>query len=128
MTDRPVTDRRRGERPDALALLNEARRSLAEDLLPALGGEQRYLALMIGNALGIAARELESGAGAWSALERALRALLDAPETDGAALARRLTTEIRAGRWDGRPELHAVLLNHAGARLAVTNPKALAED
>ena len=117
-----------GERPDALALLVEARRSLQADVLPALRGETRFAALMIANALGIAARELESGAAARETFEAGLRALLRDDESAPGALSRRLVSEIRAGQWDGKERLHELLLRQVTTRLLVTNPKALADE
>ena len=47
--------------PDAHELLDIARSTLLEQLLPALPGELRYPALMIANAMAIAARESRLG-------------------------------------------------------------------
>lgn len=43
--------------PDATDLLHQARADLLESIVPQLNGDQRYQALMIANALGIAGRE-----------------------------------------------------------------------
>lgn len=43
--------------PDASDLLQQAREVLLQSIVPVLDGDQRYQALMIANALGIAARE-----------------------------------------------------------------------
>ncbi len=48
--------------PNAHQLLEIARATLLEQLLPALPGELRYPALMIANAMAIAARESRLGA------------------------------------------------------------------
>ncbi|MEJ2027964.1 MAG: DUF6285 domain-containing protein, partial [Limibacillus sp.] len=59
------------DRPNALELLEEAQRLLKEELAPSLQGKQRFHALMVANALGIAGRELGS------ASERARRWVVD---------------------------------------------------
>jgi len=46
---------------DAADLLETARESLLGHVLPGLSGEQRYMALMVANALAIAAREAAFG-------------------------------------------------------------------
>jgi len=70
LTDRPLAVRH-GERPwaeyvdhpDGIELLQVARQALLEDVLPALPPGQRYNARMVANAMAIARRELEWGAG-----------------------------------------------------------------
>ena len=115
------------ERPDAQALLQQARRDLLELLLPALPSGLRYEALMLANALGVAAREVAAGSGAWRAFESRLHEVMDAPgEASGAALTRQLAAEIRAGDWDADRRLHETLSALTRARLGVANPKVLA--
>ena len=46
------------ERPDALALIDAARHTLAEELLPGAAPEQRLPLLMVARALSIASRAL----------------------------------------------------------------------
>lgn len=126
------------DRPEATELLDIARTTLLEAILPHLPEELRYNALMIASAMAIAGREhAASGADAESELGR-LSALFAQrpPRVAGAelhaALAsfnRRLVAAIRSGRFDGRER--AALLEHlqqtGAAKLAVTNPKALAD-
>jgi hypothetical protein len=113
------------DRPSGADLLKVAREALMRALVPELPEGQRYLALMIANAMAIAARELTS-----------LRMLLEerGPDTSEdvadrlEALNRRLCAEIRAGRFtggadDGRLRDH--LRRSAEARVAISNPKAL---
>lgn len=124
------------DRPDAAELLDIARRTLLDELLPHLPEELRYNALMIANAMAIASREYASGdAGAQAELAR-LRELLGERTTPtsgmapAAALAgynRRLAAGIRGGRYDDKER--AALLDHLEKtttdKLAIANPRAL---
>jgi hypothetical protein len=122
--------------PDAAELLAIARTTLLDKLLPQLPAESRYDALMVANAMAIAARELAAAdTAARAELARAV-ALLGEPVAEGASdtlnaarakYRRRLAMAIRAGRFDERD--HAALLAHlaqsAADELAVSNPRAL---
>ena len=123
-------------RPDATELLAIARSTLIDELLPRLPEDLRYTALMIANALAIASREHAAGdAAALAELARLQQLLAENPAPlNGAALHaaladynRRLATEIRNGRFDGRER--AALLDHLAQttvdKLAIANPKAL---
>ena len=124
------------DRPDAAELLVIARETLLARLLPALPEESRYDALMIANAMAIAARELETG----DVVEQSELARLNAlyaesgNDVSGNALHstlvdynRRLAADIRSGRFDDKQRM--ALLDHlektAIDKLAVANPKAL---
>jgi hypothetical protein len=122
--------------PDAAELLAIARATLLDKLLPRLPEELRYDALMIANAMAIASREHAAGDEPAQAELARLREIFGEREKPlaGAALQaalagynRRLATEIRAGRFDGKAR--AALLEHlektAADELAVANPKAL---
>ncbi|HYK14591.1 MAG TPA: DUF6285 domain-containing protein [Burkholderiales bacterium] len=122
--------------PDATELLAIARSTLLEKLLPSVPGELRYDALMIANAMAIAAREHAAGNTAMQAEVVRLAALLKEqcePRTGEnlmsarSDLNRRLAAHIRAGRFDDRDR--AALLDHlaqtAADELAVSNPRAL---
>jgi hypothetical protein len=126
------------DRPDALMLLDAARRHLLEELLPLLPDERRLDVLMIANAMGIAGREAQAGD---AALREALMRLAtiygetvpDALSEEEARallsrLNRRLAADIRAGAFDSGPQ-RAALLAHleatTRARVAITNPKVL---
>lgn len=102
----------RGER-----LLETARDLLRDELLPALPADKRHAALMVANAMAIAARELE-------------RRDDTAQDAERAAADRRLCTSIREGRFDdaaaGAP-LHARLLTSTRASVEVSNPKYLVQ-
>jgi hypothetical protein len=105
-----MPDSTQGER-----LLQTARDVLREQLLPALPPQQRHAALMVANAMAIAARELNQRT---DAAQDAARAAAD----------RRLCDAIRAGHADRGTEavqLHARLLADTRARVEVSNPKFL---
>src|SRR5690625_4706102 len=96
------------ERPDGQELLTEARRLLRGEIMPQLRGDLRYKAAMIGNAMGIAARELEAAARA-----------------DEPAAVETLAAAIRQGDHDESAELHRLLCQDARSRTALANPAAL---
>jgi hypothetical protein len=124
------------DQPDAAKLLAIARATLLDKLLPQLPEASRYDALMVANAMAIAIREYAAGgAPAQTELAR-LRTLYtergetlagDPLEDALRELNRRLATDIRGGRFDGRER--AALLGHlektAADQLAIANPKAL---
>ena len=95
------------DRPQCAELLAVARRTLLDELVPALPEDKRYQALMVANALAIAGRALEQ------------------PDREDPAALEVLAAAIRAGRHDGDAVVHARLLAWAMARTAITNPKAL---
>lgn len=125
---------------DAADLTETAREALLRDVLPALPAERRYVALMVANAMGIAARERRLGSAAVSAEAARLRALLAdvgclPPATENgsgsthlSALRSALRSAIRAGAFDagetGRA-LAAALARTARDWVAISNPKAL---
>ncbi len=124
------------DRPDAAELLAIARTTLLNKLLPQLVDESRYNALMIANAMAIAAREHAAGDAAVQAeLARAYALLQEhsAPLAGAALYAaradcnRRLSAAIRAGGFDDTKR--AALLDHlaqtAADELAISNPGAL---
>jgi hypothetical protein len=95
--------------PDGSRLLALARKALRDELLAAAQPEQRYILLMIGNAMAIAARELaQAEAG-------------DRPPPMDPLLA----GAIRSGALDGDAETYHALLADVVARLTVSNPKAI---
>ncbi|MFK0090351.1 DUF6285 domain-containing protein [Pseudomonas sp. NPDC090755] len=114
--------------PNAHELLEIARSTLLEQLLPALSVELRYPALMIANAMAIAAREnrLEDGA-CIQELAR-LSALVDGAPPSLPEARRQITRAIRQGRHDdpqSQRTLVETLRKVTLARLAISNPKAL---
>jgi hypothetical protein len=123
--------------PSSRDLLEIARATLLSEIAPALPEAQRYAALMAANALAIAGRELAAPGAGPAELAR-LAALLrpgwaphgDGPETlrEGTA---RLAARIREGAFDDGPardSLLAHLRETVRARLAISNPRALARD
>ncbi|WP_289101490.1 DUF6285 domain-containing protein [uncultured Marinobacter sp.] len=112
--------------PDSRDLLTEARQVLLDSLVPDLAGEQKYQALMIANAMGMAIREIEQRAqGEPEATDRSLSQFLaghqlpDAPSQGEQTLARAL----RDRRLNGDdPELRSVLKSMTEARLRINNP------
>jgi hypothetical protein len=126
------------DRPNGAELLKIAREALMRELAAELPESKRYLALMIANAMAIAAREAELGDGADRAELTSLRMLFQEPGPDTSedvadrleALNRRLCAEIRAGKFSGGADearLRAHLRRSAEARVAISNPKALRE-
>ena len=124
------------ERPTGAELLAAARSALLQELLADLPERHRYLALMVANAMVIAARDLELGDGIDRAELTSLRRLFQDPEPDSSdevaarleAFNRRLCTEIRHARfWGGADEarLYDHLRRSVEARVALNNPKAL---
>jgi len=114
--------------PGARDLVAIALKTFREAVLPVVPAEQRFAALMIANALGMAERELAAGAGAEPALAAAVGALLG-EAGDLSALLPRLCAAIDAGSFDApdrQADLRAVLAEVTRARLAVSNPKLLA--
>jgi hypothetical protein len=106
-------------------------------LLPAIPAEQRYTALMVANAMGIAAREISLGPQARVREIERLRPLAAqdvapsaAADDDVHALRRAVCAAIRDGRFDDDAHastLHDALLSIAVDRLAVSDPKAVRE-
>lgn len=99
--------------PSGAALIEAARRALTEEVLPGLAGRPRYVALMVANALGIAAREIGEGDG----LAAAEADLLAGEGADA------LVRAIRAGRRDADPALHAALSAKADVASRIWKPR-----
>ncbi|PLU87341.1 MULTISPECIES: DUF6285 domain-containing protein [Pseudomonas] len=114
--------------PNAHDLLEIARATLLEQLLPALPGELRYPALMIANAMTIAARESRQGAQAEDQEQAQLAALVEEAPSTLPEMRRQLASAIRQGSHDA-PQSRRILVEALRqvtlARLAISNPKAL---
>jgi len=124
---------------DAVDLLATAREALTDEILPLLPKERRYVGLMINNVIGIATRELQSGATATAdEAERIAQLLQGQPnaangpiegrEADLEGLRRTLCSAIRSGRFDAgnaRDALAAHLARTTRDWVAISNPKAL---
>jgi hypothetical protein len=115
-------------------LLAVARNALTEDITPNVPAERRYTALMLGNALGIAAREVAAGDAPVRDAVTRLEQLYDADARGDAdeprllSLERRLAREIREGAHDAAPthELVAAYLEaRTRAQVAISNPRYL---
>src|SRR5580692_8567709 len=94
------------DRPNGAALLDVARSSLLEEVAPVLKGHPRYAVLMVANAMGIAARELneaDRSRRAWDpVLSRA-----DGDESHSMdALIGNLIQSLRSGELDGDAALY----------------------
>ena len=124
------------EQPSGADLLKTARSALLDELLSDVPERRRYMALMIANAMAIAARELELGDGVDRAELTSLRMLYRDPVPDSSeevaarleALNRRLCDDIRHGRFLGLADearLRDHLRRSTKARVAINNPKAL---
>lgn len=115
--------------PSARDLLEIARATILAEIAPGLPEAQRYAALMAANALAIAGRDLAAPDDGPAELAR-VAALLPGEETGDLREANaRLAKAIREGRFDSgesRARLLAHLRECVRARLAVSNPRALA--
>ena len=136
------------DHPDSAVLLSSARRTLLEQVLPALEAEAQGGALMVARALSVVIARIEMDRRALLAAERgveneeltALAELLGesaaaAREAFGGAsaavahLSRRLAAEIRSGAFDPPGARHDLLQRFVfevtRAKLAESNPKVL---
>ncbi len=97
------------DEPSGAALLDAARRALIDEVVPGLEGRPRYVALMVANAIGIAAREIGA-----------------TPEGTPPASAdpMSLTRAIRAGAHDGDAVLFESLRAANAAASAIWKPPA----
>ena len=100
------------DEPTGAALLDAARRALTEEVVPGLTGRPRYVALMVANAIGIAAREIAQAERLHATAGRVL----------GCQSAEALVAAIRAGARDADPELHAALTETAEVAADVWKP------
>ncbi|WP_342104519.1 DUF6285 domain-containing protein [Methylobacterium sp. SI9] len=100
------------DEPSGAALLDAARRALTEEVVPGLTGRPRYVALMVANAIGIAAREITEA----ERLSGAQAGVLAGEPVEG------LVAAIRAGARDADPNLYAALETAAAAAGQVWKP------
>lgn len=123
--------------PDGADLLATARRVLLDELLPQLPRDRTYEALMVANAMAIAARELDDLGRLADEADAAIRAFLaqagedplvsEGPDGAGGAQGR-LARMLRARRVapGHAGELRRLLMAQTCARLRLSNPKHLA--
>ena len=110
------------DKPFGAALLDVAHQALTQEIAPTLKGHQRYVALMVANAIGIVAREIEQADKVAKAWDRALARV--EKENDGTleASASRLVQAIRHGEHDADPALHSALLETAVVAAGIWKP------
>ena len=112
--------------PDLLAAAEEAFR---ETLLPALPKSLRYEALMVLNAMGVAARQAAAGDAPLRSARRRLAAIYGDDAAGLDALEARLADDIRRGRFDPGQDGRAAVLDHLRQttrdKAAESSPKAL---
>ena len=109
------------DKPDATDLLETARKTLMEGLLPHLAPEHRYRAHLVGAAMATVSRELAAGYG-WQEEERTALARLLGQDGDLETLNRAFATKLRAGAFDDGGDAYAILVRANAARLAECNP------
>ena len=134
------------DEPSAVALLEAARRVLRDELIPRLPDECRFAALMVANAMAIAARQHEFGDAPEAAELAGLMALRGEGQVEGQVEAAdthadtrgellrlygELSHDIRRGAYDPGTAHHAALRDHLWRvtlqKLRESNPKALEE-
>ena len=103
-------------RPNALELLDIARKTLSEEVAKDMSKRQRYNVALIASAIAIASRELTAGILAWDDELDTLRGLYggDLAETSDSALARlnrQLAVDLRSGSYDEKSEEQTTVLN-----------------
>jgi len=117
------------DQPDGRELLEVARRTLLDKVLPALPRDRAYDVLMIASAMAIAGRELASGTAQREAGKEAVAAFWRASGCTGEvpADAGGLAAAIRARQLpeSAQPALHDLLLSLTRDRLKLGNPKYL---
>ncbi len=106
------------DRPNALALIAEAQRTLLDEINPHSERRDRYKLLMIANALGIALRELERAKADRNHWRESLELL--GFSSDAAVVAK-----LRNDSTALTPGLYTALLKETTARVAISNPKAI---
>jgi len=113
--------------PQGVELLTEARRVLADKILPQLTSDSRYQLLMVIRAITLVEREFEASAGAEAKLGEKLQQLAgsDAPVPE---LTQLLSKRIRNGDFDGSEELYAFLRLAVAFKLKETNPSRVEEE
>lgn len=109
------------DHPLGTDLLAEARRVLADSVLPGLASETRYQALMAIRAIDLAEQELHAN----PEIERKLGQMLHRFAGPGGTLpdlTRLLSKRIRNGAFDASGELYAFLRLVVAFKLKETNP------
>lgn len=114
------------DNPDTRDLIRTARNALKSDVLPHVGRDQAYPVRMAINALGIALRQIESGAEFRAAARDALAPFCDADSLD--AIAAELARRLRAADplLTQSADLHAALRSVAVLETQESAPRARA--
>jgi len=112
--------------PRGVELLAEARRVLANKVLPQLTSETRYQVLMAIRAITLVEREFEASAKAEEKLGEMLQQLVGSDATVP-ELTRLLSKRIRNGDFDVSDELYAFLRLAVAFKLKETNPSKVGE-
>lgn len=114
-------------KPDGAQLLMTARADLLKVLLPSLPEDYHYDALMIANAMKIAALEIEKGAeNEARTLQLLERASASGEETSQSEQETELAHSIRSGKFDASADyqpLLQTLLQITHNKLEISNPK-----
>jgi hypothetical protein len=110
------------DKPFGAALLDVAHQALTQEIAPALKGQQRYVALMVANAISIVAREIEQADKVAKAWDRALARVEREGEGNLEVSAGRLVAAIRSGEHDADPALHGALLETALVAAEIWKP------
>lgn len=106
---------------ESTELLAAVRQFLKDEVLPELAGFKAYTTRVAANALGIVARELESGAGL-AALDSEIAAQLGLREQDG-AIPRQIALALRDGTLPADEEVLSYLRKRTLLAIAIDNPK-----
>ena len=112
--------------PQGVELLAEARRVLANKVLPQLRSETRYQVLMAIRAITLVEREFEASAEAEEKLDEMLQQLVGLNGTVP-ELTQVLSKRIRNGDFDVSDELYAFLRLVVAFKLKETNPSKVGE-
>lgn len=114
-------------RPDATELLDEVRRVIRAQLLPAADSDTQYTLRMMLNALSIAERQLLAAEQADELELIQLSALLDT-DADLPALERALAQRVRAGDVDKDEGLQAMLWEITLRQVRESSPRYLSQE
>jgi hypothetical protein len=120
------------QRPGAGALLDAALATLQEELLPTLGGRQKFLAAMIARAVSVAKQDIAGARESAQGERNSLARLYGQPsEDDLATLRKQLAADIRARKFQPGTPNETKLIDHlvetTAAELRITNTKYLAQ-
>ena len=110
------------DKPYGAALLDVARRGLLDDVVPTLSGQQRYVALMVANAIGIVSREIEQADRAAKAWDTALARIARDDSAGLEASLSRLVGTIRSGQHDADEALYSALVETADVAAGIWKP------